>query len=202
MKTLKTLAKAVAAAAVVAGATSASALTVNFYNGSNLFATMETSGGTDFDLHFVGTGYAGAFINDLLMAGPGGTFANLTDSSVVSSITSSYSAAGFVESGDTFNWRISFPTSGAGGGAGRLTAGEHALFSITDTDPSVWDFNQLHVNAWDGVRSIRLDGCIDGTAGCDGGGGGGGGAPEPGTLALLGLAGVVGGLVRRRRTTA
>jgi len=195
----KILAKTVAVVALSAAVSSANAIVVNFFNGSTLYATMTTSGATDFDLNFIGTGSAGAFLNDLEMAGPTGTFANIAGDG--GDATASYSAAGFTDQGKTYNWHIFFETAN---NTNRITTGEHFLFSITPTPNSVWNFDLLHINAFDAAgNSIKLDGCIDGSTGC-GGGGGGGGAPEPESLALVGLALAAAGFAgkRKRRTAA
>ena len=64
--------KAAVAAALVAGAGAANALVVDFYAGTDLIATMETSLGTVFELDFVYAPSPGAFIDYIDLAGPGG----------------------------------------------------------------------------------------------------------------------------------
>lgn len=190
-----------AAIATTTLASPASALVVNFYNGANLYATMTTSGGTNFDLHLIGTGSAGAYVSELFMDGPNGTF---TDNSTATSIVAEYSLNHYNagEGTKVFDWKLDFPNAN---NATRLTANEHALWSIVVTDPTDWDFNKLHINAFDGTNSIKLNGCIAGAPDCGGGGnsaGGGGGAgnaPEPGTIALTSVALLGMGLIRRRR---
>jgi len=188
MRRLSLTTKALAGAALVLSMSAANAITVNFYNGSSLFATMTTSGGTDFDLYFIGTGYSSAYIDYLDMAGPFGAFSSPSGQQTVA--TATYSASGFTDAGKTYNWKIDFPNPN---NATRMTTGEHFLWSIAGTDPSVWNFDLLHINAFDGLNSIKLDGCIAGTTGCTPSR-----VPEPGTLALLGL-GLIGlGAVRRK----
>ena len=181
--------RACLAAGLLAAATSANALIVDFYNGNSLWATMTTTGGTNFQLDFVNGASAdpGAYIDYIDLAGPGGTF---TDSSTQTAATvGKYSAAGFTDAGKTFNWQIEFPNANT---SARFTEGESAFWSIVVTDRDAWDFNLLHVNAIDRFgNSIKLTSCVRG-ADC------GGTVPEPATLALVGL-GMLGLAALRRR---
>mgnify|MGYP006203173999 CR=1 FL=1 len=138
-------------------------------------ATMTTSGGTNFTMDFVSAPSAGAFINDLFLKGPGGTF---SESNTTTSIAASYSATGLGD-GNAFNWKLDFPQPN---NADRFTIGESASWSIVVTKPSDWDFSMLHINAFLNGNSIKIDGCIRGTRGC-----GGNDVPEPMSLALMGL---------------
>jgi hypothetical protein len=171
----------------------ASALVFNFINGSDLYATLEVTGNTNFDLEFVGENVAsGGFINELWLDGPNGTF---TDNSTDTAATGTYSLNGYNGgggAGSIYDWEIQFPNSNKDP-ADRLTIGEHALWSITDTNPTDWSLSKIHINAFDiNGNSIKLDGCLEGRD-CDTTE-----ISEPGTLVLLGL-GLAGlGLTRRR----
>lgn len=171
----------------------ASALVFNFVNGSDLYATLTTSGSTDFDLHFVGENVdSGAFINELWLDGPDGTF---TDNSTDTTVIGSYALNGYNGgggAGNIYDWFINFPQPND---ADRLTIGEHALWSIETTNSDAWSISKVHINAFDGNgNSIKLDGCIVGRD-CDTTE-----ISEPGTLVLLGL-GLAGlGLTRRRHS--
>ena len=178
-----------ATATVALSAGTANAIIIDFYDQGSVFATMTTSGTTTFSLTLGANNNSAAFINDLSMAGPGGTF---SDQSTQTVATGTYSATGFVNAGETYNWLIDFPNAN---NATRLTAGETAIWSIMVTDPSVWSFNLLHINAFDGEASIKLEGCVRAvdsncTPTIT--------VPEPGTLLLLG-AGILGFAVSRRR---
>ncbi len=164
-------------------------LLVNFYNGADLYATLTTSGSTDFALNFVGTGVAaGGFVNELFMDGPNGTFSNTTAAGVTT-VTGEYDLNKFNGGGGQkiYDWHIQFPQPND---SSRLTVGETATWSIVTTDANAWSLDKIHINAFDGRNSIKLDGCIDGTDDC-------GevvtpppvpGVPEPGALALVSLA--------------
>ncbi len=174
-------------------------LLVNFYNGADLYAKLSTSGSTSFSLEFVGTGVAaGGFVNELFLDGPNGSFSNTTAPGVTS-VSGSYNLNGYNGGGGQkiYDWQIQFPNAN---NSSRLTVGETATWSIVTTDASAWLLDKIHINAFDGVNSIKLDGCIDGTAGC----GGNTPAPvpsvpEPGALALVSLALLGAGLAGRRK---
>lgn len=188
---MKKLAKALALAGIIAAGGNAQAVVVDFYYSGSVMATMTTSGSTNFNLQFLAAPSASsAFINELFMAGPGGTF---TDTSSSTSITPSYSAAGFTNAGYTFNWKLDFPQPNK---PARFTVGEEASWSIVTTDPNAWDFNMLHINAFLDGDSIKLVGCERGTVNC-----GGNDVPEPVSLALLG-AGLLGLAAARRQSKA
>lgn len=186
---------AAATASIALASAPSHALVINFFNGSDLYATLTTSPATNFDLHFVGTGVApGGFVNDLYMNGPFGFFFNNVGTQAVA--TGSYSPNGYNGGGgqgSIYDWLIDFSQAN---NANRLNIGEHALFSIVVTDPNSWSIDKIHINAFDAAgNSIKIDGCVAGTAGC-----GSTQVPEPASLALLGigLLGLAG--LRTRRT--
>jgi hypothetical protein len=190
----------VAAAMALLGSGSVHAATYQFFDASNtLYATMVTSGGTTFSMTMAGGLNSAAYIDYLNLAGPGGTFSYLS-AGVATLSSSSYSAAGFNDAGSTYNWKLDWQNAN---NAGRFTGGETVSWSIVVTDPNAWNFNLLHVNAFDGTNSIKLSSCVvpDGQTSCDGTPPPGR-IPEPGTLALVGAALVAGGLVRRRARQA
>lgn len=199
MKLFSTTKKLLAATAVASAMASApaQAAVVDFYNGADLYATLTTSLGTSFDLYFVGTNVAaGGFINDLFMDGPNGFFFNNLGTQAPASGTyqlNGYNGGG--GAGNIYDWLIDFSQAND---ANRLNIGEHALFSIIITDPNGWTTDKLHINAYDGINSIKLNGCVRGSAGC---GGTTTQVPEPASVALfgIGLLGLAFGARRNRR---
>ena len=105
-----------------------------------------------------------------------------------------------------FDILIDFSTSGSGGGALRLNAGESLIFTITGDGLSAGDFDIDSAEQRGGSNFIlaRIQGSAGGGSAsvADGDGGGGGGeipVPEPAAVGLFGL-GLLGlGLHRRRR---
>jgi hypothetical protein len=199
MKTPGLICKTLLAAAIGLPMTAANATVIDFYNGANLYAQMTTGGGTSFSLNFVGTGVAaGGYISELFLDGPIGTFTNTNAG--VASFTGTYalnSYNGGGGQGNIYDWYLNFSNAN---NSGRLDIGETATWTITVTDPSAWTIDKLHLNAFDAAGgSIKLDGCIDGSAGCGGGGGVVTTVPEPGSLVLAGLALLGVGVARRRR---
>lgn len=192
--------KALVATALVVPMSAAIADVINFFNGSDLYAQMTTSGNTSFSLNFVGTNVAAsAFINELFLDGPAGTFTNTTTAGVTTP-SAVYSLNGFNGGGgggNIYDWRIDFPQAN---NSGRFTVGETATWDITGTNSNQWAIEKLHINAFNGRDSIKLDGCIDGSVGC-GGGGGSNEVPEPASLALVGL-GLLGASLMSRRKKA
>lgn len=188
MKQLRVgLTKLAAVAALAVSAVSAQAAIYQFYNGSTLYATMETSGGTTFSMTMANASSglsSAAYIDYLELAGPGGTFA-YTSAAVATLTGATYNAAGFNDAGSTYNWKLNWENSNSGGGAARFTVGETVGWSIVVTDPNQWNFNLLHVNAFDGTKSIKLASCeVVSSTFCSPPPNL---VPEPGTLALAGL---------------
>lgn len=179
-------------AVLALNAGTANAIIIDFYDESTVFATLTTSGTTDFLLTLAPNNDTDAFVNDLSMAGPNGTFTNHSTDTVA---TGTYSALGFVDAGETYNWLIDFPNAN---NRNRFTPGESAMWSIVTTDPDAWTFNLIHINAFDGIDSIKLLGCVRGTESC----GPPVNVPEPVTLLLLGsgLLALVGVQRRKLRT--
>lgn len=183
---------AVAGAVLAIAASGAQAATYQFYSGSTLYGTMVTSGGTTFSFTVASGINSAAFIDYLNLRGPNGTFSAVGNTQTTP--TGTYSAGGFTDQGETYNWKIDFPNANT---SSRFTAGETATWSITVTDPNAWNFSLLHVNAFDGVNSIKLSGCevLTGSANCSPPITN---VPEPGTLALLGAALIAGAAARRK----
>lgn len=186
--TISTFKKAVAAAALAIGfAGAADADIIDFSYGGNTVATLTTSGGTSFVLDFISAPDGGdAFINDLFLVGPGGTFSAAAGQDTFA--VASYDSTGLGD-GNAFNWMLDFPQAN---NASRFTVGESFAWSIGGTDPDSWDTSLLHINAFLNGNSIKLDGCVRGTDRCTP-------VPEPATLALLGIGLVGAGIARRRR---
>lgn len=188
---LRSMLTGTVAAAALASAP-AHALVINFLNGTDLYAKLTTSGNTDFQLDFVGENISpGAFINELFMDGPAGTFTDYSTDTTAAGTYALNNYNGGGGAGNIYDWSIDFPQPNNND---RLTIGESALWSITTTSADSWSINKIHINAFDaGGNSIKINGCVDGTSGC-----GSITVPEPGTLALLGL-GLAGLGVSRRR---
>jgi PEP-CTERM motif len=188
-KVKKWLSQATAVCALALHFGPANAAIIDFYNGTTLFATLTTSNATTFQLDFGTNAAAGAFIDYINLAGPNGTF---TDNSTQTVASATYSAGGFTDQGNTYNWQIQFPNPN---NANRFTGGESALWSIVTTDPNAWNFNLLHVNAFDGFNSIKLAGCDRSDPKCSPPPNL---VPEPSMLALAGLS-LLGLAAARRR---
>ena len=195
---VKVITKATLAAATVAvSMASAKAEVIGFYYGTDLVARMTTSGSTDFRLDFL---YAPAssgvaFINDILLGYTGSlggaTFSNL-GGDTAGDATACQIGPGCSGEGTVADWKISWPTSNS---PNRFNEGEFSLFRITPSSVDAWDFSRLHINAFLNGESIKLTGGICENGDC----GPPTKVPEPGSLALVGLAMLGAGFARRRR---
>lgn len=211
------LSKLIAGVALASCGFTTQAAVYDFVDSGLLYATLTTSGGTDFSLNFLAApSPSTAFIFNLELAITGAdpcggaftAFSTATQSS--GSMTGTCDPSGFTDASKTFNWEILFPTSNSPG-TDRMEVGDIANFSISPSDISAWSISQLHVNAYNALgQSIKLTGCVEGTDGCT--------PPpppppnctpgvdctllpEPGVLSLLGvsLLGLAG--MRRRKST-